>query len=294
MLKHSEEFSCDNIRIRMDVFGQEKIDSILPAMNFLNYRLAGVEKHLELELGDPDIIWEQDHKTKSIDYTDEQVMLKGEWHTGEIEKIIVSYLAKKLIENGRYPFHASAVHYKGKNIMFLGGEDNSGKTMSQIEACKRGAKIISTETVITNKDGSVIAGSKSVFLRNRAKGTERVDKPDQDEGVDKFFNKRPEFEIYDQECSIDMVVLPDIDGNFSPQFAEMAQFEKEYQTFHCICDYLGMHLLLASGLPMPLFDSEKLRKNRVDFIKDFSQRNYYFIRGKDPQIIMDKIDEKVL
>lgn len=291
MYRHSEEFQTDKTRIRMDVLGEEKIDSILEDMNFLNYRLAGVERHLESRISEPDIIWHKNQEDKSIDFSDNRVILTGEWFEGEIQKILVSYLAKRLIEDNRFPFHASAVHYKDKNIMFMSGEDNSGKTMSQIEACRRGGKIISTETLITEESGRVILGSKNVFLRQRAKGTERVDKPDQDEGVDKFFNKRPKFELYEDQCEIDLVVLPDIDGNYSTICSEMSVFEKEYQTFHCICDYLGMHLLLDSGIPMPIFDNRRLREKRAKFISTFAQKPYYYIRGKEPRVILDEVDK---
>ena len=60
--------------------------------------------------------------------------------------------------------------------MFLGGEANSGKSMSQIEGSRRGGFVVSTETTVTDERGWAVMGSKSVFLRKRAKGTERVDK----------------------------------------------------------------------------------------------------------------------
>ncbi len=37
--------------------------------------------------------------------------------------------------------------------MFLGGESNHGKSMGQIEACRRGALLVSTETTVVDEPG---------------------------------------------------------------------------------------------------------------------------------------------
>jgi hypothetical protein len=291
MFHHIEEIRADIIRIRIDVFSSEKIENILQDMNFLNYRLAGVERAVGTDLERPDVIWYKDEAKKSVDFIDGQVILKGEWFEGEIQRMFVSFIAMKLIEKDRYLFHASAINYKGKTIMFMGGEGNSGKTMSQVEGCKRGAKIVSTETLVLDYEGNVIMGSKNVFLRQRAKGTERIDKPNQDEGIKKFFDKQPNFELYEEKASIDLVVLPDIDGNYATIVGEMGQYEKEYQTFHCLCDYMGSSILLGSELPMPMFDSTELRYKRAAFIKNFTNRKYIYIRGTGPLVIIDELDK---
>lgn len=284
------EMRADIARIRIDVYSENPAQGFLQDMEFFNYRLAGVELLEEQTREKPDLIWNRDKKNKTVSYRGGQVVLEGPWYEGEVQKLLVSLLARRMLEKGLYLFHASAVFYKGKAVMFLGGEGNSGKTMAQIEACKRGGKIISTETIVADRDGNVIMGSKNVFLRKRARGTERIDKPNQDEGVAKFFDKTPEFEIYNEKSNIDLVVVPDIDGNYSTLAGPMSDFEKQYQTFHCLCDYFGMHLLLAPGLPMPLFDTEELRLKRAGFISDFAQRPYYFIRGRNPQVIIDELD----
>lgn len=293
MYVHTEQIKADKTAIRIDVISKEKTEYILQDMNFLNYRLAGVERSLETKISTPDMIWFKDEPNKTVDFAGGKVILKGAWFEGEIQRLIVSYLATRLTQDDRYIFHASAVNYKGKTVMFMGGEGNSGKTMSQIEACKRGAKIVSTETLVLDYDGNVINGSKNVFLRQRAKGTERIDKPNQDEGVAKFFDKQPDFELFEGKTAIDLVVLPDIDGNYATVAGNMSEYEKEYQTFHCLCDYMGSSILLASGLPMPLFDNTELRYKRARFIKDFAKRQYTYIRGKGPQIIIDELDKVI-
>jgi len=178
--------------------------------------------------------------------------------------------------------------------MFMGGESNSGKTMCHIEGCRRGGQILSTETFVLDSRGEIVLGSKNVFLKKRAKGTERIDKPDIDQGIAIFFDDRPDFQIYEGEHKqIDLVVLPDIDGHYETVVGEMSSYEKEYQTFHCIGDYWGSRTLIASGLPMPILDTEALRRKRAAFIARFASRPYWFIRAKTPQLVLDEV-EKVL
>lgn len=291
MYQHIKEIQADRARIRIDVYSQRPDRDFLQDMEFFNYRLAGVRLYEEKTKEKPDLVWYRDKSDKTISYGDGQVVLEGPWYEGEIQKLLVSLTARHMLEKDLFLFHASAVLYRGRSIMFMGGEGNSGKTMAQIEACMRGGKIISTETIVTDPEGNVVMGSKNVFLRVRARGTERIDKPNQDEGVAKFFSKTPEFEIYTGPAKIDLVVLPDIDGNYSTLAGEMSDFEKQYQTFHCLCDYFGMHLLLAPGLPMPVFDTGELRRKRAAFINNFARRPYYFIRGKDPRVILDEVDK---
>ena len=216
---------------------------------------------------------------------------------GELNKIFTTMLAFEMDAVGLHPFHSSAVRYKGKSILFLGGENNHGKSMNQIEGCRRGGKIISTETTVTNDDGIVVYGSKSVYLRptQRAKGTERSDLPSQDEGVAKFFDKEPEFLIYDEEAPVDLVILPGIDGHFATKVVEMKTFEKEYQTHHSVMNYFGLNQLLApGGLVMPIVDTDKKRKTRGDFVRRFAaDKPYFMMRAKNPQLIFDEI-EKIL
>ncbi len=292
MHTHTEQIKADQTAIRLDVISKEPCSQVLSDMSFLNYRLGGVERSLATTIAHPDFIWFKDDVTKSVDYAGGRVVLRGEWFEGELQRIIVSFLGSRLYADDRFIFHASAVHYKGKTVMFMGGESNSGKTMSQIEACKRGATIVSTETLVLAPDGTVINGSKSVFLRVRTKGTERIDKPNQDEGVNKFFSKQPDFNLFTGSTHIDLVVMPDIDGNYATVAGEMSQYEKEYQTFHCLDNYIGSPILLSSEQPMPLFDTNGLRYKRARFIREFtSQRTYLYIRGVGPQIIIDELDK---
>jgi hypothetical protein len=177
------------------------------------------------------------------------------------------------------------------SILFIGGESNHGKSMGQIEGSRRGALVISTETTVTDERGWVVMGSKSVYLRERAKGTERADKLNQDQGVAKFFDREPEFVNYNEPCDIDLVILPAIDGNFDAKTVEMIPFERNYQTYHSLTDYFGLKELLAPGVPMPMFDNDARRVARAAFCKSFAQRPYYHIRAKNPQILFDQMED---
>jgi hypothetical protein len=297
MLQLSQELSSGAARLRIDVYGSKPCDHVLDTMTFLNYRLANVQVEPTVHRPKPDIVWYQCTEagnvaySKNISFEDGTMTLSGEWFQGELQKVLVSMLASKMEEVGLHPFHASAIRYNDLSIMFLGGESNHGKSMAQIEGSRRGALVISTETTVTDERGWAVMGSKSVFLRERAKGTERADKLNQDQGVSKFFDKTPEFVNYDAPSDIDLVVIPCIDGNFDSKTVEMIPFERNFQTYHSLMDYLGVKELLAPGLVMPLLDCDSRRAKRATFCKRFSERPYFLIRGKNPQILFDQLED---
>jgi len=292
MAIYSEQINCDVASIRLDVHSEPIVDKILDDMTFLNYRLGGATNQIGSNLPSADFLWYKDAEEKAIDFDGKVITLQGEWFEGEIQRILVSFIASKLFSLGRFLFHSSAVNYKGKNILFIGGEGNRGKSMSQIAACKRGATILSTETTVLDFDGNYVMGSRKVYLRKRAKGTERIDKPNQDEGVAKFFDKDPEYALYKGEANIDIVMVPDMDGNYATVSGLMSDYEKQYQTFHCLCDYFGMHILLAPNFPMPMFDTLELRQKRADFISSFAaKREYVYVRCSNPDILMDELEK---
>lgn len=292
MLQLSEELSCGQARLRMDVYGAQPVPSghVLHEMTYLDYRLASVQFDSVTEAV-PGVVWHQEGPEKAIRYKDGTLMLEGKWYQGEIQKIVVSMLALKMEMIGLHPFHSSAIRYRDRTILFLGGEENHGKSMSQIEGSQRGGLVVSTETTVTDDRGWVIMGSKNVFLRTRSKGTERADKPNQDQGVAKFFDQVPEFIPYYEPTDVDLVILPAIDGNFDTLVAELSQFEKEYQTYHSLMNYLGLHQVLAPGLPMPIIDTDELRLSRADFCHRFSQRPGYIIRARNPQLLLDQVEK---
>ena len=290
MLQFSQELSSGTARLRIDVEGSEPCTRILETMTFMNYRLANVVVQPKVTKAKPDILWLPDRPSKRISY-DDITSLQGEWAQGELQKVIVSMLALRMEEAGLHPFHSSAIRYRDLSILFIGGESNHGKSMGQIEGSRRGALVISTETTVTDESGVAVMGSKSVYLRERAKGTERADKLDQDQGVAKFFDKEPAFEYFNEPTNIDLVILPAIDGNFDPKTAEMIPFERNYQTYHSLTDYFGMRELLAPGIPMPMFDNDARRIARATFCKNFCERPFYHIRGKNPQVLFDQLED---
>jgi len=285
----TEEFSVGPARLRVDYRGSESRAQILEDLNFLNYRLAEVSLSSRATLPQPDVVWNRDGE-KSVSYDGHTMTFTGPWAAGPLQKVVVAMLALRMEAKGLHPFHASAVRYRGKTVMFLGGESNHGKSMGQIEACRRGGLLVSTETTVVDESGRAVMGSKDVYLKKRAEGTERADKAAPARGVEKFFGAMPSWEIYGEPSLVDVVVVPGIDGNFEPNLSEMIPFERQFQTLHSLQNYFLLNELLASEWPMPIVDTEALRRARAAFVARFSERPYYFVRAATPQVLMDEVD----
>lgn len=291
----SEEMVSGAAVLRVDVHGGAPRSHVLDEATFLNYRLADVRFRSQVSKSRPDIVWDVQSTPKAIRYTDGQLALAGPWEQGELNKIAVSMLALQMDAAGLHPFHSSAVRYRDTTILFLGGESNHGKSMSQIEGCRRGGLVVSTETTVIDENGWAVTGSKNVYLRMRAKGTERADIPDQDEGVSKFFDRNPEFVNCDEPTNVDLVIMPGIDGHFDTKVVPMSQFEREYQTFHSLMNYFGLNQLLSTGgLVMPVIDTDELRAKRGEFCSRFARdRPYFMVRAKTPQLLFDEVESRM-
>ena len=285
----TEEMAAGSARLRIDVHGGEAREHVLDDMSFMNYRLADVRISPEITLAEPDIVWRQDGD-KAIAYDGQRMTFTGPWPAGPIQKVIVTMLALRMEAAGLHPFHSSAVRYRGQTVMFLGGESNHGKSMGQIEACRRGASLVSTETTVIDEDGRAVMGSKSVFLKKRTEGTERADKAGPQAGVEKFFGDMPSWDLYEEPSVVDVVIVPAIDGNYAPASAPMIPFERQFQTLHSLQNYFLLNELLAPGQPMPIVDTEALRRARADFVERFADRPYHFIRAATPQVLLDEVD----
>ena len=292
MLQLTEEMSGGSARLRVDVFGSTPVDHVLEDMNFLNYRLAAVNIEPEVTLPDPDIVWNQDG-AKGISYDGRTMTFTGDWAAGPLQKVVVTMLALKMEAEGLHPFHAASVRYQDMTVLFLGGESNHGKSMGQIEACRRGGLLVSTETTVINEEGLAVMGSKDVFLKKRAEGTERADKAAPNKGVEKFFGAMPTWDEFNEPSNVDVVIVPAIDGNFDPSTVEMGSFEAQFQTLHSLQNYFLLNELLAPGFPMPMVDTEELRIERARFVEDFATRPFYFIRAATPQVLMDEVDKVI-
>ena len=293
----SEQLSSGKATIRFDVVGGPDRDKIAEDMSFLNYRLGTVDTSTEITKDKPDIIWNYDEPVKSITYENGQLILNSFWEEGELNKIMVSMLANEMDKCGLHPFHSSSVIYKGKGILLVGGENNHGKSMTQLEGCARGASVFSTETTVTDEDGLALYGSKNIYVRKRAKGTERSDLPDQDQGVTMFFGKEPNMEMSYEPCRMELAIMPCIDGHFQTQVARMGQFEASYQSFHSLMNFFGLNQLLCGkyGLAMPVIDDDPVRRqHRAKFCAEFAaSMPYYMIRAKSPQSLFDE-SEKIM
>ncbi|MET1231334.1 MAG: hypothetical protein ABWY52_00625 [Candidatus Limnocylindrales bacterium] len=289
MPRLSEELSAGPARLRVDVYGSEPVEHVLDDMSFLEYRLADVRIEPHVTVAEPDIVWRQE-ADKAIAYDGRRMTFGGPWPAGPIQKVIVTLLALRLESLGLHPFHASAVRYHDRTILFLGGESNHGKSMGQIEACRRGAMLVSTETTVIDETGVAVVGSKAPFLKRRTEGTERADKAAPERGVDKFFGAMPSWAIHAEPSNVDVVIVPAIDGNFDASCAEMIPFERQFQTFHSVQNYFLTNELLAPRFPMPVVDTDALRAARADFVGRFAERPYFFVRAATPQVLLDQVD----
>ena len=290
----SAQLSSNKAAVRFDIIGGPERDRIVEDDTFLNYRLGKVEVSSTVTKDKADIIWYYDKPVKTIVYENDCLTLTGFWEEGELNKIMVTMLANEMDKCGLHPFHSSSVVYKGKMILLVGGENNHGKSMSQLEGCRRGATVFSTETTVTDDEGLALYGSKNTYIRKRAKGTERSDLPDQDQGVAKFFNKEPEMKMSYEPANIDLAVMPCIDGHFDTQVVKMNQFEASYQSYHSLMNFFGLNQLLCGkyGLAMPIVDTDERRQKRAAFCAKFAaSAPYYMMRAKSPQIIFDEIDK---
>jgi hypothetical protein len=285
----TEELSVGPARVRVDYHGTAARTQILEDLDFFVYRLADVHISSDSTLTHPDIVWNLDADV-SVSYDGHTMTFNGEWAPGPLQKAGVAMLALRLEEHGLHPFHASAVRYHDRTIMFLGGESNHGKSMGQIEACRRGASLISTETTVVDEAARAVMGSKTVFIKKRAQGTERADKASPDRAVEIFFGSMPTWEIHEGPTQVDVVVVPSIDGNYEPSLAEMIAFEKQFQALHSVQNYFLLNELLAPGWAMPILDTSDLRRARAKFVAKFSERPFYLVRAATPQVLMDQLD----
>jgi hypothetical protein len=291
-LRLSEEFSAGAARLRVDVHGGEPRDHVLDDLNFLNYRLADVRISPQVTLADPDIVWHQEGQ-KDVTYDGRVVTFTGEWPAGPLQKVIVAVLALRMEEVGLHPSHSAAVHYRGRTILFLGGESNHGKSMGLIEAGRRGALQVASETTVIDDEGCAVMGSVDTFLRKRTEGTERSDKAAPNKGVEKFWGEMPSWGMYEGHPDIDLVIVPAIDGNFDPASNHLIPFEAQFQFLHSLQNYFLTNELLAPGHVMPMLDDDRLRRRRAAFVARFCERPFHFIRAATPQVLLDEV-EKVL
>ncbi len=291
-LRLSEEMSAGAARLRVDVYGSEPREHVLEDMNFLDYRLADVRISPEVTLAQPDIVWRQSGD-KAISYDGRVMTFTGPWPAGPIQKVVVAMLSLRMEEAGLHPSHSAAVNYRGKTMLFLGGESNHGKSMGLIEAGRRGGLQVASETTVISEDGRAVMGSVDTFLRKRTEGTERSDKAAPNKGVEKFWGEMPSWGFFEGTPNIDLAIVPAIDGNFDPAANELIPFERQFQFFHSLQNYLLTNELLAPGFVMPMVDNDVLRARRADFVNRFCERPFFFIRAATPQVLLDEVDKVV-
>ena len=287
----SEEFSAGDARLRVDVLGGGPREHVLDDLSFLEYRLGDVRISPEVSLVEPDIVWDREGG-KDVAYDGRRVTFTGDWPAGPLQKVIVALLALRLEQVGWHPSHSAAVTYRGSTFLFLGGESNHGKSMGLIEAGRRGAVQVASETTVIDEDGRAVMGSVDTFLRKRTEGTERADKAAPNRAVEKFWGELPAWTRWEGEPpAIDLVVVPAIDGNFDQATTRLIPFEAQFQFLHSLQNYLLTNELLAPGHVMPLLDTDALRRERARFVARFCERPFVLVRAANPQVLLDAVEQ---
>ena len=123
-----------------------------------------------------------------------------------------------------------------------------------------------------HETGIALYGSKNIYVRKRAKGTERSDLADQDEGVKMFFGDEPEMPMCYEPTNMDLAIMPCIDGWFKTEVKPMGQFEAAYQSYHSMMNFFGLNQLLCGkhGLVMPIVDTDERRQDRGAFCAKYA------------------------
>lgn len=297
LYRHVEEIGFNDIRVRLDRYTSKRDEtSIIKNPIWFNYRFGDVIFFEDLKKDRPDLVWYADQDDdKSINYCDggqESLTLIGDWKAGEIQKLVLALLVKELGKNDLFLSHGAVAWYRGLGVMFMTGEENHGKTMCLIESARRGGKIISCEGSVLDRDGHILQGTSDVFINVRLEGTERSDKPSQ-EGWKIFFDSLPEFKRVEGKVGdVDLVILPSIDGHFDTAVTKLGQFEKEYQTFSCLSlSYFLSHELISPKIPAPIIEDWDIRLKRARFTSSFAlKRSYFLVVAKNPQIVLDEVD----
>ena len=207
------------------------------------------------------------------------------------EAFLAVWISLRWDNHRMVPNLAEAVERNGISRRTLERVRAKMRRMGLIEAGRRGALQVASETTVIDEDGRAVMGSVDTFLRKRTEGTERSDKAAPNKGVEKFWGDMPTWGMYEGEPNIDLVIVLAIDGNFDPTTNELIPFERQFQFLHSLQNYFLTNELLAPGHVMPLVDNDRLRERRAGFVARFCERPFFFIRAATPQVLLDEVDK---
>ena len=124
MVTLSEEYYVEDARVRLDCLAEKEADQILSNTSFLTYIIAGVKVFKGKTKPRPDMLWHHVPESRSLSYREGVLTIRGEWGEGEVQKLMIPLLRREMERQGLHAFHAAVARYKGKNIMFMTGEEN--------------------------------------------------------------------------------------------------------------------------------------------------------------------------
>ena len=166
---------------------------------------------------------------------------------------------------------------------------NHGKSMGQIEACRRGAKLVSTETTVIDDRAAVILGSKAPFLKKRDAGHRT-------RGQGRARGGRRQ--VLRRHADLGDPRRPDAGRRRRPPGDRRqlrAEPGRDDPVRAAVPDApLAPELLPAqraarAGPPDADGRYGALRKARAGFVERFAERPYYFVRAATPQVLLDEV-----
>jgi serine kinase of HPr protein (carbohydrate metabolism regulator) len=99
-----------------------------------------------------------------------QVSAAPGWHTDWVGAFLPSsILGAVLVLRGEAPLHASAVHWRGNTLAFLGGS-GAGKSTLAALYCLAGGELVTDDLLIVTKEGLALPGVQEIRLRSAAHG----------------------------------------------------------------------------------------------------------------------------
>ena len=193
-----------------------------------------------------------------------RITFTGPWPAGPIQKVIVARCSRCAWRRWacippQRPRSATA----GRTSLFLGGESNHGKSDGPDRGgCRRGAVQVSTgddghRRGRTRRDGLEV----DVFLEQAHRGHRAVRQGRPQRGRREVLRARCRpGRRYEGRPPVDLVIVPAIDGNFDPSTSRMIPFERSSRSCTRCRTTSCTNELLAPGTPMPLVDTEALRR----------------------------------
>ena len=236
-------------RLRVDVLGGPPREHVLDDMDFLELPAGRRPHRVRRDAARRRTSSGMSRPARTSPTTAAPCASRATGRRGRIQKVIVTMLALRMEALGLHPSHSSAVRYRDRTILFLGGESNHGKSMGQIEACRRAAA--SQHRDHRHRRGRLRGDGLRgrVPARSAPRAPSALTRPPR-KGVEQVLGGHADLgAVPEGRARIDVVIVPAIDGNFDPDEQQLHPFEAQFQAFHSLQNYFLTNELLAPASP---------------------------------------------